>query len=83
MRATRIRLFIAAAAAALLMFGAMQIISGAVPELVGNGLARLLVLLGLSAAGLAIYAVIANALRSPELEQLTAILRRRLSRGER
>ena len=75
------RATVAAAAAALLMFGALQVVSGSLPAVLENGLGRLVVLLGLSAAGLAIYAVIAGALRSPELDQLAGIARRRLGRG--
>ncbi|MFN2483979.1 MAG: murein biosynthesis integral membrane protein MurJ [Candidatus Limnocylindria bacterium] len=72
---------LAAAAAALLMFGALQVVSGWIPGLLDNGLTRLVVLIGLSTAGLAIYAVVANALHSPELDQLAGVVRRRLRRA--
>ena len=75
------RATVAAVAAALLMFGGIQLVDAWLPGIERNGFARLVVLLALSTAGLAIYALVANALRSPELEQILGLLRRRFTRA--
>ena len=75
------RAIVAAGAAALLMYGGVTLVDDALPALLDNALGRLVVLLGLSAAGLAIYVLVAGALRTPELDQVRGVVRRRLSRG--
>ena len=67
--------------AALVMFGALTIVEGALPGLLDNAVGRLLALLVLSAGGGAIYLVVTAALRAPELGQLRAIMRRRRNRS--
>lgn len=49
--------------------------------LLENSVGRLAVLLALSAAGAAIFLLVAAALRSPELDQLRGVLRRRRGRS--
>jgi putative peptidoglycan lipid II flippase len=68
---------IAALAAALLMLGGLTVIEASLGGLLDNALGRLLALLVLSAAGGAIFLLVAAALRAPELDQLRGILRRR------
>ena len=67
---------VAAVAAGLLMFGGLAVVEATVGGLLDNPLGRLIVLLVLAAAGSAIYLVVAAALRSPELVQLRALVRR-------
>ena len=67
---------VAAVAAGLLMFGGLAVVEATVGGLLDNPLGRLIVLLALAAAGSAIYLVVAAALRSPELVQLRALMRR-------
>lgn len=74
---------LAALAAGLLMLGGIQLAGAWLPDVEDNAFARLVLLLVLSAAGLAIYALVANALKSPELAQLMGLVRRRLSRSAR
>jgi putative peptidoglycan lipid II flippase len=76
------RAAVAAGAAALLMLGGLTLLAGVAPALVTNGLGRLVVLVGLAAAGAAIFLLVAGALGSPELDQLRSILRRRFRRSE-
>lgn len=71
------RAAVAALAAGLLMLGGLVVVRAALPTLLADGLGRLVALLVLSAAGGAIYVVVASALRSPELTQLLGLLRRR------
>lgn len=71
------RAAVAALAAALLMLGGLTVVAGALPGLLDNAVGRLLAVLVLAAAGLAIFALVAAALRAPELGQLRGILRRR------
>jgi putative peptidoglycan lipid II flippase len=71
------RAAVAALAAALLMLGGLTLVEGSLAGLLENTVGRLVVLLVLSAAGLAIYLLVAAALRAPELGQLRGILRRR------
>ena len=71
------RAAVAALAAALLMLGGLTLIEGSLAGLLENTVGRLVVLLVLSAAGLAIYLLVAAALRAPELGQLRGIMRRR------
>lgn len=68
---------VAALAAALLMLGGLTVVEGSLGGLLDNAVGRLLVLLVLSAAGGAVFLVVAAALRSPEIGQLRGILRRR------
>jgi putative peptidoglycan lipid II flippase len=68
---------IAALAAALLMLGGLTLVEGTLGGLLDNAIGRLLALLVLSAAGGAIFLLVAAALRAPELDQLRGILRRR------
>ena len=75
------RALVAATAAGLLMLGGLTIVESSMGALLDNSVGRLAVLLGLSAAGLAIFLLVAAALRSPELEQLSRVLRRRTRTG--
>jgi putative peptidoglycan lipid II flippase len=68
---------VAGAAAALLMLGGLTVVQSALPALLENGVGRLAVLVALTAAGFAIYALVASALRAPELAQLRSLLARR------
>lgn len=71
---------VAAVAAALLMFGGISLAQDWFGGLLANGVGRLLILAVLSAAGIAIYLLVAAALRSAELEQVRFHLLRRLRR---
>ena len=71
---------VAGLAAALLMLGGLTIVEASLGGFLDNAVGRLLALLVLSVAGLAIFLLVAAALRSPELEQLRAVLRRRRAR---
>ena len=75
------RAAVAGVAAGLLMLGGLTVVEGSMGGLLDNVIGRLLVLLTLSAAGGAIFLLAAAALRSPELEQLRGILRRRRHRS--
>lgn len=75
------RAAVAGLAAALLMVGGLTVIEGALGGLLDNAVGRLLALLVLAAAGGATFLVVSAALRSPELDQLRAILRRRTRRS--
>jgi len=75
------RATVAGIAAALAMFGGLTLVTDALGGLLDNIIGRLVVLLVLSAAGLAIYLLVAAALRAPELGQVRAILRRRSGRA--
>ena len=70
---------VAAAAAALLMLGGLTLAQGWLPGLLDNGFARLLVVAALTAAGGAIYLIVASALHAPEIAQMRSLLRRRRS----
>ncbi|HET8571242.1 MAG TPA: murein biosynthesis integral membrane protein MurJ [Candidatus Limnocylindria bacterium] len=72
---------VAAAAAALLMLGGLRLVEDWFGSLLANALGRLLVLAGLSAAGIAIFVLVAAALHSPELAQVRSQLSRRLGRN--
>ena len=67
---------VAGLAAALLMLGGLTIVEGSLGGFLDNAVGRLLALLILSVAGLAIFLLVAAALRSPELDQLRALVRR-------
>jgi putative peptidoglycan lipid II flippase len=68
--------------AAVVMLAGLLALDAVTADVLGDPLGRLLALLLLSAAGIAAYLAVAAALRSPELEQLRGILRRRgRSRG--
>jgi len=71
---------VAAVAAALLMLGGIGLAQDWFGGLLANGVGRLLILAVLSAAGIAIYLLVAAALRSAELEQVRFHLLRRLRR---
>jgi putative peptidoglycan lipid II flippase len=75
------RAAVAGLAAALLMLGGLTIVEATIGGVLDNAVGRLLVLLVLSAAGLALFLVVAAALRSPEIGQLRSILRRRPRRS--
>jgi putative peptidoglycan lipid II flippase len=68
---------VAGGAAALLMLGGLTVVRSALPALLDDGVGRLLVLVALTAAGFAIYALVASALRAPELAQMRSLLTRR------
>ncbi|MDQ2689234.1 MAG: MATE family efflux transporter, partial [Chloroflexota bacterium] len=68
--------------AAVVMLAGLLALDAVTADVLGDPLGRLLALLLLSAAGIAAYLAVAAALRSPEIEQLRGILRRRgRSRG--
>jgi hypothetical protein len=70
-------------AAALFMLGGLTLVEGSLGGFLDNVVGRLLALLVLSAAGGAVYLVVAAALRAPELAQLRDLLRRRTTRRPR
>jgi putative peptidoglycan lipid II flippase len=72
---------VAAMAAGLLMLGGVTVAQQWFGGLLANGIGRLLVLAALSSAGVAIYLLVAAALRSAELEQVRWHLLRRLRRS--
>jgi putative peptidoglycan lipid II flippase len=72
---------LAAAAAALVMLGGLQLAQAWFASLLAHGLGRLIVLLVLSGMGLAIFVVVAAALRSPELGELRRLLQGRFRRS--
>jgi putative peptidoglycan lipid II flippase len=72
---------VAGLAAALLMLGALTLVRGWAPALLDDGVARLLVVGGLVAAGGAIFVLVASALQAPEIGQMRALLAR--GRGPR
>jgi putative peptidoglycan lipid II flippase len=72
---------VAAVAAALVMLGGLQLAQAWFASLLAHGLGRLIVLLALSAMGVAIYVVVAAALRSPELGELRRLLQGRFRRS--
>jgi putative peptidoglycan lipid II flippase len=74
------RASVAAGASALLMLGGLTLLEGVAPGLLQDGFGRLLALLGLGSAGVAIFLLTAGALGSPELEQLRGLLPGRLRR---
>jgi putative peptidoglycan lipid II flippase len=71
------RATVAAGASALLMLGGLTVVREWLPAALESGLARLLVVAALTAAGGAIYLIVASALKSQELVQLRSLLRRR------
>jgi putative peptidoglycan lipid II flippase len=75
------RAFVASVAAALLMLGGLSVLEGAVPAFVEAPAGRLITLLLLSGAGIAIFVLVAGALRSPELVTLRGLLLRRFARN--
>jgi putative peptidoglycan lipid II flippase len=74
------RAFVASVAAALLMLGGLSVLEGAVPAFVEAPTGRLLTLVLLGGAGIAIFVLVAGALRSPELNTLRGLLLRRFGR---
>ena len=73
------RATVAAVAAALLMLGGLTLVRGWVPAALEGGLTRLVVLAVLTAAGAAIYLLVASALKSPEIGLMRSLLTRRRS----
>lgn len=71
----------AALAAALAMFGGLTLVTDVVPGMLDHGLGRLVAVAALVGGGLAIYLLVASALRAPELAQLRGMLRRRRGRS--
>jgi peptidoglycan biosynthesis protein MviN/MurJ (putative lipid II flippase) len=71
---------ISALAAALLMLGGVVVVEQWFGAILANGIGRLLVLALLSVAGVAIYLLVAAALRSTELDQVRSQLLGRLRR---
>ena len=69
---------VAAVAAGLVMLGALTVVRGVAPDVLENGLSRLVALIVLAGSGTAIYIVVAAALRAPELGQVRSLLRRGL-----
>ena len=78
---TVLRSGVAALAAALLMLGGLTLFEGALGGILDNAVGRLVALLVLSAAGMAIFLLVAAALRSPEIEQLRGVIARRRRRN--
>ncbi|MEO7296851.1 MAG: murein biosynthesis integral membrane protein MurJ [Candidatus Limnocylindria bacterium] len=74
------RSVVAGTAAALLMLGGLTLLEGSLGGILDNAVGRLIALVLLSAAGGAIFLLVAAALRSPELEQLRGIIQRRRRR---
>jgi putative peptidoglycan lipid II flippase len=72
---------IAAGAAALLMLGGLQLVASWFGTVLGHGLGRLLVLLVLSAMGIALFLVVAAALRAREIGELQRLLGGRFRRA--
>ncbi|MDP9271026.1 MAG: murein biosynthesis integral membrane protein MurJ [Chloroflexota bacterium] len=73
---------LAAGAAALLMLGALQLTQLWFAGVLDHGLGRLLAVLAISALGVLIYVVVAAALRSHEIGELSRLLGRRFRRAE-
>jgi putative peptidoglycan lipid II flippase len=68
--------------AALLMLGGLQVTQTAAGGLLANPVGRLLALLALAALGVAIYLVVAAALRSTEIGELRRLVRGRFRRRD-
>ncbi len=68
---------VAAVAAALLMFGGLTLVREWLPAALDGGLTRLPVVAVLTAAGAAIYLLVASALRAPEIPLMRSLLSRR------
>jgi putative peptidoglycan lipid II flippase len=76
-----LRAIVAGIVAALVMVGGLTVVETSLPGILDNVVGRLLALLLLSAAGIAVYLVMSAALRAPELGQLREYLRRRRERS--
>jgi putative peptidoglycan lipid II flippase len=74
------RCAVAGGAAALLMYGGLTLVQNALPALLDDGVGRVAALAVLTAAGFALYALVATALRAPELDQMRSLLARRRTR---
>ncbi len=74
------RAFVAAVAAALLMLGGLTVVEASLSGWLDNPVGRLLALVVLASGGIAIFLIVAAALRAPELDQLRSLLRRRTRR---
>jgi putative peptidoglycan lipid II flippase len=70
---------VAAAAAALLMLGGLTLVREWLPAALDGGMTRVVVVAALTAAGGAIYLLVASALKSPEIGLLRSLLTRRRS----
>jgi putative peptidoglycan lipid II flippase len=70
---------VAAAAAALLMLGGLTLVREWLPAALDGGMTRVVVVAALTAAGGAIYLLVASALKSPEIGLLRSLLARRRS----
>jgi putative peptidoglycan lipid II flippase len=68
---------VGAGAAALIMLGGLTLVETWLPDLLEGGITRLLVVAALSAAGAAIFLLVASALRSPEIALLRNLMKRR------
>jgi putative peptidoglycan lipid II flippase len=71
---------VAAVAAALLMLGGLTVVRDFLPDALQGGVSRLVVVAVLTAAGAAIYLLVASALRAPEIGLLRSLLARRRTR---
>lgn len=72
----------AAVAAALAMFGGLQLTHAWFPSVLEHGLGRLVILLVLSAVGGVVFLAVAALLRSPEIGELRRLFGRRFSAAE-
>jgi putative peptidoglycan lipid II flippase len=70
---------LAAVASALLMLGGLTLVREWMPAALEGGLTRLVVVAALTAAGGAIYLLVASALKSPEIGLMRSLLTRRRS----
>ena len=68
---------VGAGAAALVMLGGLTLVETWLPALLEGGISRLLVVVVLTAAGAAIFLLVASALRSPEIALLRNLMKRR------
>jgi putative peptidoglycan lipid II flippase len=75
------RAAVAAGAAAIVMLGGLVLFGAAVPDLLVDGLGRLVALVVLSGAGLGAYVGMAAVLRTPELDELRGALLGRFRRA--
>ncbi|MGZ8481069.1 MAG: murein biosynthesis integral membrane protein MurJ [Candidatus Limnocylindria bacterium] len=71
------RAAVAGGAAAIVMLAGLLLVDTVAPALLRDPLGRVGVLFGLAAAGVAAFIAVAALLRSPELDQLRRVLRRR------
>jgi len=74
---TVLRSAAAAAVGAAIMLGGLVVAEGTAPGLLDDAVGRLVVLLVLSAAGIAAFMLVASALRLPEVGQMRRLIERR------